>query len=180
MSPRKKTTSKVLGTEASGSGQQTEGEPKVIRATYDDTSGLLEKDGEMLKWGEVYHMFKKSNFSTEVEEPYELKVFKNIRKSGIFRVAAHPMVFPCVDSITWILKNIDVKDRFVCNARKDPIASFRPEYLASVITSKREVRSWIERSLVSLNTLPRICFPNGTGSTDSSNTDPKEDTPQVP
>jgi hypothetical protein len=47
----------------------------------------LEKDGEMLKWGEVYHMFKKSNFSSKAEEPNELQVFKNIRKSGIFRVA---------------------------------------------------------------------------------------------
>jgi hypothetical protein len=47
--------------------------------------------GKHLKWGEVYHMFKKSNFSIEAEEPDELKVFKNIRKSSIFRVASHPM-----------------------------------------------------------------------------------------
>lgn len=59
MSPRKKTTSKVLGIEASGSGHQAEGEPKIIRATYDDTSGLLKKDEETLQWGDVYHMFKK-------------------------------------------------------------------------------------------------------------------------
>jgi hypothetical protein len=48
---------------------------------YDDTWGLLEKDGERLKWGEVYHMFKKSNLSVEAEEPDELKVFKKIRNS---------------------------------------------------------------------------------------------------
>jgi hypothetical protein len=80
MSLWKKTMSKTLGTEASGSGQQTEGEPKVIGATYDDTYGLLEKDGETLKWGEVYHMFKKSNFSTDVKDQDELKIFKNIKK----------------------------------------------------------------------------------------------------
>lgn len=57
-------------------------------------------------------------------------MFKNIRKSGIFRVEAHSTVFPCADVIRWILKNVDVNDRYVCNARKDPIASFRPEYLA--------------------------------------------------
>jgi hypothetical protein len=61
-------------------------------------------------------MFKKSNFSTEVEEPDELQAFKNIRKSGIFRVEAHPMVFPCADAISWILKNIDINSRYVCNA----------------------------------------------------------------
>jgi hypothetical protein len=65
-------------------------------------------------------MFKKSNFSVEAEEPDELKVFKNIKKSGIFRVASTPMVFPCVDSITWILKNIDVNNRYIYNSRKDP------------------------------------------------------------
>jgi hypothetical protein len=57
----------------------------------------LERDGETLKWGEVYYMFKNSNFSIEVEDPYELQAFKNIRKSRIFKVATHPMVFPCVD-----------------------------------------------------------------------------------
>jgi len=72
----------------------------VIGATYDDTSILLETDGETLKWGEVYHMFKTSNFFVEFEEPNEIKVFKNIRKSGIFKLEAHLMVFPCVDSIT--------------------------------------------------------------------------------
>jgi hypothetical protein len=32
-------------------------------------------------------MFKKSNFSAEAEDSDELQAFKNIRKSGIFRVA---------------------------------------------------------------------------------------------
>ena len=68
--------------------------------------------------GEVYYMFKKSNFSTEAEEPDELQVFKNIKKSGIFRVAAHPTVFPCADTISWILKNIDINSQYVYNARK--------------------------------------------------------------
>jgi hypothetical protein len=130
MSPRKKTVSKALGTDASGSGKQTEGEPKVVGDTYDDTYGLLEKDGEIVKWGEVYHMFRKSNFSTEAEETDELKVFKKSRIFGIFRVASHPVVFPCVDAITWILKNIYVNDRYICKSRKYPISSFKPEYLA--------------------------------------------------
>jgi hypothetical protein len=57
------------------------------------------------------------------------KVFKNIRKSGIFRVASHLVVFPCADAITWILKNIDVNGRYICNDKKYPIASLRPEFL---------------------------------------------------
>jgi hypothetical protein len=74
-------------------------------------------------------MFKKSNFFVEAEEPDELCVFENIRKSRIFRVATHPEVFPCTDSISWILKNIDINSSYVCNARKEPIASCRPNDL---------------------------------------------------
>jgi hypothetical protein len=68
MSPRKKTTMKPAGVEPSGNSQQTV-ETKSVRAVYDDTSGLLDKEGETLKWGEVYYMFKKSNFSMEAEDP---------------------------------------------------------------------------------------------------------------
>jgi hypothetical protein len=87
---------------------------------YDDTSGLLEKEGDALRWGDVYQMFKKKNFSTDVEDQDELKIFKNIRRSGIFRVAAHVVVFPCTDAITWILKNIDLGNIYVCNSRRNP------------------------------------------------------------
>jgi hypothetical protein len=78
----------------------------------------LEKDRETLKWGEVYHMFKKSKFSVEDEEPDELQVFMNIRKSGISKVTTYPTVSPCSYVITWILKNIDVNGRYVYNERK--------------------------------------------------------------
>jgi hypothetical protein len=60
----------------------------VVGDMYDDTFGLLEKEGETLKWGNVYQMFKKKNFSIDVEDHDELKIFKNIRKSRIFRVEA--------------------------------------------------------------------------------------------
>jgi hypothetical protein len=75
-------------------------------------------------------MFKKSNVSIEVEDPDKLQVFKNITKSGIFRVVAHPTLFPCANSITWILKNIYVNEKNVCNTRKDSISSYKLEYLA--------------------------------------------------
>jgi hypothetical protein len=109
---------KPTGVEPSGSSQQTT-DTESVRTVYDNTSGILDKEGEILKWGEVYHMFKKSNFSTEAEDPGELQAFKNIIKSGIFRVAAHPTVFPCADAISWILKNTYVDNRYIFNARKD-------------------------------------------------------------
>jgi len=75
-------------------------------------------------------MFKKSNFFVEVEDLDEIQVFKNIRRLGIFRVETHPTMLHYVDSITWILKNIDVNRRYICNIRKYPIASYILEYLA--------------------------------------------------
>jgi hypothetical protein len=92
--------SKAPNTKASASSQQDEDEPEVVGAMYDDTSGLLEKEGETLRWGNVYQMFKKKNFSIDVEDQDELKIFKNIKKYGIFRVASYAVVFPCANSIT--------------------------------------------------------------------------------
>jgi hypothetical protein len=54
----------------------------------------LEKEGETLKWGNVYLMFTKSNFLVEAEYQDELKIFKNIQKYGIFRVTTRDPIFP--------------------------------------------------------------------------------------
>jgi hypothetical protein len=62
VSPRKKETIKLTGVEPSGISKQTT-DVESVRIVYNDTSGILDKKGEMLKWGEVYHMLKKSNFS---------------------------------------------------------------------------------------------------------------------
>lgn len=51
--------SKVPNTKASASVWQDEDEPEVVGDMYDDTFGLIEKEGEIIKGGNVYHMFKK-------------------------------------------------------------------------------------------------------------------------
>jgi hypothetical protein len=60
MSPKKKTPMKPAGVEPSGSSQHKV-ETKSGGVVYDDTLRLLEKEGETLKWGEVYYMFKNQN-----------------------------------------------------------------------------------------------------------------------
>jgi hypothetical protein len=74
MSPRKKIVGKVSEVETFRSDEKIEGEIEILRATYDDTSGLIKKDVETLKWGEVYYISKKSNLSTEDEYPEEIQV----------------------------------------------------------------------------------------------------------
>jgi hypothetical protein len=67
---------------------------------YDDTSELLENEGDAIKWGYVCQMFKNNNFSPDAGDQDELKIFKNIRRSWIFRVVAYATVFPCGETIT--------------------------------------------------------------------------------
>jgi hypothetical protein len=62
-------------------------------------------------------MFKKKNFTTDPEDQDKLRIFKNIRKYVIHRVATHIVVFPCVDAITWILKHVEFGNRYICNVR---------------------------------------------------------------
>jgi len=133
MSPQKKTIMKPARVEPSSSSQQKIN-TESTRNVYDDTSIIMDKYGDILNWGEVYHMFKKSNFSTEAEDPRELHAFRNIRKSGIFRVAVHSTVFPCAEAISWILKNTDVDNMYIFNTRKESTTSFKPNDLVKFIT----------------------------------------------
>lgn len=59
MSPKKKVPTKSSVMEASHSGRKIKNEPNVAGATYGDTFGILDKEGETLKWEYVYQIFKK-------------------------------------------------------------------------------------------------------------------------
>jgi len=69
-------------------------------------------------------MFKKKKFATDIEDRDELKVFKNIRRSMIFRLESCDVVFPFIDAITWILKYVYLENKYVCNVVRQPIVSF--------------------------------------------------------
>ena len=93
MSPRKKVASKTTTVKASGGVKQIEDKLEVASLVYDDTIGVLEKEGETLKRGEVYQNFKNKKYDVDVDDQDELRVFKNIRKSGMFKVASQDVVF---------------------------------------------------------------------------------------
>jgi hypothetical protein len=101
----------------------------------------LEKDRETFKWGDIYHMFKKSNFSTKTKDLDDLQAFRNIRKSRIFRVASHLTIFPCTYSISWILNNSNISSKYVCNMSKEPIDSFILDYLTKCYHIEEEHKS---------------------------------------
>jgi hypothetical protein len=89
----------------------------------------LEKEGETLNWGDVYHKFKKSIFPIEAEDQDEMKILKNIWRSRIFIVTSRDIVFPWSDSISWIIKHVDIRNRCVHNAQGEHISLFRPKDL---------------------------------------------------
>jgi hypothetical protein len=86
-------------------------------------------------------------------------VFRKIRKSRIFRVSAHPTVFPCVDAISWILKNVDMDSRYVFNARKELISSFRPDDLAKFYHIEAANKNLDGQLLRKFELTPKDLFP---------------------
>jgi len=103
-------------------------------------------------------MLKISNFSTEAKYINELQVFKNINKSNIFRVATQPTIFPCADEISYILKNTNLNDRYTCNTRKYPIASFRPENLSKCYHIEEGIKRLDSKLLEKFEYTPKGLF----------------------
>jgi hypothetical protein len=96
-------TRKAPATEASRSGCRIEDGPDIVGEVYNDTSGLLEKGEDLLRWGGVDQMFKKKSFTTNAKDQDKIGIFKNIKQSKIHRVESCIVVFSWIDSITWIL-----------------------------------------------------------------------------
>jgi hypothetical protein len=173
MYPRKKMTSKAPTTEAFGSGQQIKDESDTLRAMYGDTYGLIEKEGDALICKDIYQMFKNHKFSTDVEDQDELKILKNIRIYRVFKVEAHADVIPCTNTNTWILKNIYLRDIYICKYRKEPIASFRPKYLEKGYHLEKGIKKLEIKLLNKFEYKKRSYSPNGTRTTNNSNIDPR-------
>jgi len=68
MSLRKKETSRAPATKAFESGHQIEDEPEIVGEIYNDTSRFLENGEDVLKWRDIYHMFKKKKVAIDVED----------------------------------------------------------------------------------------------------------------
>jgi hypothetical protein len=64
-----------------------------------------------------------------------------------------------LDSISWILKNADVDSRYVFNARKEPIASFKPDDLAKCYHIEARNKRLDGQLLSELELTPKDLFP---------------------
>jgi hypothetical protein len=88
-----------------------------------------------------------------------MKIFKNIRRYGIFRVPSHVVVFPCTDTIAWILKHIDLGRIYVCNSRRDPIALFWPQYVENIYHIEKRTKKLDKKLLIDLEHTTKELYP---------------------
>jgi hypothetical protein len=87
-------------------------------------------------------------------------------------VATHPTIFPCVDAISWILKNVEVDSRYIFNARKEPITSFIPDDLAKCYHLEDKNKKLGGQLLSELELTPKDLFPTWDKHISSSHIDP--------
>jgi hypothetical protein len=81
MYPQKNIMRKALAKENSRSDIHHEDEFDTLGSIYHDTMRILEKGGDLLKWDDVFQMFKNRNLLIDVEFSDELELFRNIKKS---------------------------------------------------------------------------------------------------
>jgi hypothetical protein len=125
--------------EASASRSIQEEDVDTLGPVYDDTKGVIDKYTS-LKWGEFIKCFNNQTFPQYGEDDPDLKMFRNIKRSKLYKVAAHTTVFPCAEAISWIVKHVDLETRFILNAKGHPITSFQASIIASLsLGRQREV-----------------------------------------
>jgi hypothetical protein len=68
-------------------------------------------------------------------------------------------VFPCTDAIAWILKHVDLGNIYVCNSRRDPIASFWPKDLEKCYHLEKGTKKLENKLLVEFKHTTKELFP---------------------
>jgi hypothetical protein len=64
----------------------------------------------------------------EVTETQAMKL-KYIAQSELHKIVVRPRLMPYNDMIGWVLENVDISTRSICNSHKVVVGSFRPEHL---------------------------------------------------
>ena len=80
--------------------QVDEEEPEVEVIIYEDTKVTTRVEPDY-KWGEIFKMISSQNVPNAGFE--EMKIYANIERSALMKVATRPELFPCLEVIGWIL-----------------------------------------------------------------------------
>ena len=109
-----------------------EGDPEVeiitkVECIYEDTRATIDVEPNY-KWGEIYKLI--SNQEVPDTEFEELKIYANIEKSSLMKIATRPELFPYSEVIGWILPRVDVTTMILANTDKQGYAAYSLGYVS--------------------------------------------------
>jgi hypothetical protein len=71
-------------------------------------------------------MLNNTTFPQLPKYDLDLEVYRAIKKSKLYKVATHAIMFPYAEAISWILKKDDLERRYIIDAKGKPMGSFQP------------------------------------------------------
>ena len=84
-------------------------------------------------WTSLFQAFHNKEFTVLLENDASTelrkKIYQNIIKSGLHRVAMKTPILPCPDVIEWITKKIDHQHRSILNFEGKIVASYKPSMM---------------------------------------------------
>ena len=112
--------------------QVAEEEPEVkvitrLEIIYEDTKATTGVELDY-KWGEIFRMISNQNVPDAGFE--EMKIYANIEKSALMKVATRPKLFPCSEVICWILPKEDVTRMILENTAKQGHVAYNIAYVS--------------------------------------------------
>ena len=87
---------------------------------YEDTKFLIDGDIK-LKWEDINDIFS-GTFEEDLEDH---KLYVNIHKYGLYRIACRYPSFPCAEMIHWIVSHTDPETMTLSSLSGTKIATFR-------------------------------------------------------
>jgi hypothetical protein len=86
-------------------------------------------------------------FSQGLEDNSNLNIFKNIRRSKLYKVTTHAIAFSCIEAISWIFSHVNLETKYILNVRDHPITSFQASNIASFYHLDKGERS-IDKNMI--------------------------------
>jgi len=95
------------------------------------------------------------------ETQEDFPIYLNLKRSKLHKIVSHPLIFPCIETIDWVLQNIDKDSWTVRDHTGAPLATISPTdistyyklperqvtfntwWLSSFVTSVKDIlREW--------------------------------------
>jgi hypothetical protein len=87
----------------------------------------------MKTWTQVfdilqYELINCPDDSDDEETETQATRYKYVAQSELHKIAMRPRLMPYNDMIGWVLENVDLSTRSICNSQRVAVGSFQPEH----------------------------------------------------